>query len=81
MGIKLRPLVLEHLGHAELLVLGVANLLPQRPAARTEPGIEFGDGSEALLGRVNPDASAAVLHVLLHHPLLPAGGDVAASNR
>ena len=66
----------EHFGHAELRVLGVPDLLPQRPATRSEPGIEFDERAKALLARVDPDAAAAVLHVLLDHPLLPARGDV-----
>jgi hypothetical protein len=76
-GHQVRPLVLEHLGHAELLVLGVAHLVPQRPAALAQPGVEFAEAAEALLGRVDPDAPAAVLHVLLDDALLPAAGDVA----
>jgi hypothetical protein len=31
-GHQERPLVHEHLGHAELLVLGMADLVPQRRA-------------------------------------------------
>jgi hypothetical protein len=69
--------VLEHLGHVELLVLGVAHLVPQRAAALAQPGVEFGEAAEALLGRVDPDAPAAVLHILLDDSLLPARGDVA----
>jgi hypothetical protein len=67
----------EHLGHAELLVLGVAHLVPQRAAALAQPGVEFGEAAELDLGRVDPDAPAAVLHILLHHPFLPAAGHVA----
>jgi hypothetical protein len=63
--------VLEHLGHAELFVLGVADLVPQRPAALPQPGVELGEAAEALLGRVDPDAPPAVLHVLLDDSLLP----------
>jgi len=69
--------VLEHLGHAELLVLGVANLDPQRSASVGQPDVEFDERAEAQLGRVDPDAPPAVLHVLLDHALLPARGDVA----
>lgn len=36
----LRPLVLKHLGDAELFVLGVADLSPLRPAATRDPGVE-----------------------------------------
>jgi hypothetical protein len=36
-----RSLVLEHLGHAELPVLGVAHLLPQRAAPVSQPGVEL----------------------------------------
>ena len=74
---QMRPFVFEHLGHAELLVLGVPDLLPQCPTALGQPGVEFSHAAKALLARINPDAPPAVLHVLLHHPLLPAGGDVA----
>jgi len=72
-----RPLVLKHLGHAELVVLGVAYLLPQGPAAVPQPGVEFDEGAEAFLRGIDPDAKPAVLHVLLDDTLLPASGDVA----
>ena len=74
---QVRPFVLEHLGHAELIVLGVADLLPQRPASTRKPCVEFGEAAELDLGRVDPDAPAAVLHVLLDDTLLPAAGNVA----
>ena len=73
----LQSLLLEHLGDAELLVLGMLDLGPQLPATLAHPGIEFVDAAEAHLPRVDPDAPAAVLHVLLDDSLLPAGGDVA----
>ena len=73
----LQSLVFEHLGDAELLVLGMLDLGPQLPATLAHPGIEFVDAAEAHLPRVDPDAPAAVLHVLLDDSLLPAGGDVA----
>jgi hypothetical protein len=44
-----RLLVLQHLGHAELAVLGVAQLRPQRAAALGQPGVEFGERAEAPL--------------------------------
>jgi hypothetical protein len=66
-----RALVLEHLGHAVLLVLGVADLLPQSSAPISQPGVEFGEAAELDLGRVDPDAPSAVLHVLLDDTLLP----------
>jgi hypothetical protein len=56
-----RPLVVKHLGHAELLMLRVSDLLPQGPAALAQPGIDFGEAAELDLGRVDPDAPAAVL--------------------
>jgi hypothetical protein len=68
----MRALVFEHLGHAELLMLGVAHLVPQRATALTQPGVDFGEAAEALLGRIDPDAPPAVLHVLLDDSLLPA---------
>ena len=76
-GHEVRPLVAQHLSHAELVVLGVADLLPQGPAAVAQPGVEFDERAEALLARVDPDAPPAVLHVLLDDTLLPARGDVA----
>ncbi len=76
-GHEARALVFEHLGHAELGVLGVAHLVPQRAAALAQPGVEFAEAAELDLGRVDPDAPTAVLHVLLHHPFLPATGHVA----
>ena len=76
-GHQVRALVLEHLGHAELLVLGVADLLPQGSAPIGQPGVELGKAAELALGRVNPDAPATVLHVLLDDTLLPAAGHVA----
>ena len=76
-GHEVRALVFEHLGHAELGVLGMAHLVPQRAAALAQPGVEFGEAAELDPGRVDPDASAAVLHVLLHYPFLPGAGHVA----
>ncbi len=67
----------QHLGHAELLVLRMANFAPQGPAAVAEPGVEFDEGAPASLACFDPDAPPAVLHVLLDDPLLPAAGDVA----
>lgn len=63
--------------HVELAVFGMADLVPQGAAALTQPGIEFDKGTEAMSGRLDPDAPTAVLHVLLHAPLLPARRDVA----
>lgn len=76
-GHQVGPLVLEHLCHAELAVLGMTDLAPQRPAALAQPRIELGEGAEAAPARLDPDAPTTVLHVLLHAPLLPAGGHVA----
>ena len=68
----------QHLQHAELLVLGVADLAAQRPAAFAEPGVELLKRAKlALLRIIEPDAPAAVLHVLFHHAFFPARGDVA----
>src|SRR5207247_9533221 len=75
-GHQVRALMVEHLGHTELPVLGMPDFVPQRPAPRTEPRIEFDDRAEALLARLDPDATPAVLHVLLDDSLLPTGGDV-----
>ena len=52
-------------------------LLPQRPTAGQQPQIEFGEGTEALIGGVLPEAAPTVLNVLLDDAFLPAGGDVA----
>lgn len=68
--------MLQHLRDAELAVFGVSNFVPQRTASWSEPRIEFGERAEASLAGLDPDASAAVLHVL-DHALLPARGDVA----
>ena len=67
----------EHLGHGELPVFRVRRLGPHRPAAFAQPGVELGKRAKAPLLSLQPDAPAAVLHVLLHHPFLPARGDVA----
>mmetsp|Transcript_66689 Transcript_66689/g.164356 ORF Transcript_66689/g.164356 Transcript_66689/m.164356 type:complete len:266 (+) Transcript_66689:1653-2450(+) len=45
-------LVLQHLGHAEGAVLGVAQFTPQRPATLGQPGVELGEAAEALAGCV-----------------------------
>ena len=70
-------LQLQHLGDAERFVLRVAQLSPQSPAALAQPRIELGKAAKAPLPRLHPDATAAVLHILLHAPLLPAAGTVA----
>jgi hypothetical protein len=44
-------LVLEHLGHADLLALGMAELDPQLPAALADTGVEFVNAAEAHLPR------------------------------
>jgi hypothetical protein len=44
-------LVLEHLGHAVLLALGMAELDPQLPAALADTGVEFVNAAEAHLPR------------------------------
>lgn len=51
--------MLEHLGDAELLVPGMLDLLPQRPAALAQLGIELVEAGETPLTRVDPDAPAA----------------------
>ena len=74
---ELVALEFEHLGHAELLVLGVPDLAPQFSAPLAQPCVEFGQAAPFALARLDPDAPAAVLHVLLDNALLPAAGDVA----
>ena len=69
--------MLQHLGHAELRMLRVSYLRPQAATALAQPGVEFGKGAKALLGRIDPDTPPAVLHVLLDDTLLPAAGHVA----
>ena len=69
--------MLEHLGDGQFAVLGVAQFLPQRPAANQQPDVEFGKGAEAFLAGVLPDPSPAILDVLLDDAFLPAAGDVA----
>ncbi len=76
-GHEVGLLVLEHLGHGELAELGMEDLLPQGPAAHGQPGVEFGKGAPGRRQGLNPHTSPAVLDVLLHHPLLPTGSDVA----
>ena len=69
-------LVLQHLSHAELIVLGVADLLPQRAAALAQPGVELVEARKPLLRRLDPDPPSADLHVLLHHPLVAAAASL-----
>ena len=59
------PLVLKHFGHAELLMLGVPNLFPQRSAPCARLGVELDKRAEAQLGRVDPVPPSAALGVLL----------------
>ena len=68
--------MLEHFRYAELPVLGVTRLLPQRAAPIRRPCVELDERAEALLARIDPDASPAHLHVLLDPPLLAAAGDI-----
>ena len=56
--------MLEHLGNAELPVLGVAELVPQCPAAIPQPRVELSETAPAPVGRINPDAPATVLNIL-----------------
>jgi hypothetical protein len=67
----------QHLLHAELLVLGVADPAPQSPAALAQPGVERFERAKLALLRIEPDAPAAVLYVLFHHAFFPARGHVA----
>ena len=76
-GHEARLLVLEHLGHGELGPLGVSAVLPALAAALAQPGVERLQIRPAPLGGLPPDLAAPVLHVLLHHPLLPTRGRVA----
>ena len=76
-GHEVRLLQLPHLGHGELPMDRVRGVAPHRTTPLAQPGIEFDERAEATGRGFDPDAPAAVLHVLLHHPLLPARGDVA----
>ena len=67
-----QPLVLPHLGHRELVPLGVAQLAPGVHARLLQPGVELAQAGPASLAGFTPDATPAVLHVLLHDALLPA---------
>ena len=72
-----RRFVLEHFGHAERLVLGVTDLAPKYAAALAQPSVEFLKAVPFSGLRVDPDAPAAVLDVLLDHAFLPAARNVA----
>ena len=67
----------EHLGNAGVRVLWMRRVSPECSAALSQPGVELGKAGKLPLARFEPDASTAVLHVLLHHALLPARGHVA----
>lgn len=54
----------------------MAGLVRQGPAAVAKPGVEFNEGADALLGGIDPDAQATVLHDLLDRVLLPAADNV-----
>jgi hypothetical protein len=49
------------------LSVGAMHLAPQGTAPLGQPGVQLGEARELALGRLDPDASAAVLHALLHH--------------
>ena len=68
--------MLQHLGHAELSVLRMADLLPQGPAPVGQPGVEFDEAAELALGGLDPDAPPTVLHVLLDHALVVAAASL-----
>ena len=68
---------IEHLGHGEAITLGVAQRAPYLAAVLARPGVEFGEAAPAAQRSLDPDASAAVLQVLLDDAILPAGRDVA----
>eukprot|EP01038_Epipyxis_sp_PR26KG_P017796 gene17797-24838_t len=76
-GHEVRLLQLPHLGHGELPMDRVRGVAPHRTTSLAQPGIEFDERAEATGRGFDPDAPAAVLHVLLDYTLLPAGGDVA----
>ena len=70
-------LQIQHLGQRELLVLRMRCFGPDRAAALSQPGVELHKRAKPLGASLYPDTPAAVLHVLLHHPFLPARGHVA----
>jgi len=53
------------------------HLRPQGAAACFQPDIEFIERTKVLCLGVHPDSPPGILHVLLDHPFLPAGGHVA----
>ena len=63
-GHEVRPPVVQHLGHAEPVVLGITHPFPQGPATLAQPGVEFDEGAEALLARVDPHTSIQMLRRL-----------------
>ena len=73
----LRLFLFEHVGHAQGRMLRVAQLIPQCAAALGQPCVEFGGGREPKRLRLDPDAPAAVLHILLDHAFFATRGDVA----
>ncbi|CAE6844286.1 hypothetical protein R69749_07190 [Paraburkholderia domus] len=59
----------EHLGHAELRVLGMTHLVPQRATALAQPGDEFAELPKRWMA-ASIHTPAADLHVLLDDALL-----------
>jgi hypothetical protein len=55
-------LLLEDVGNAQLPIVRMLHVLPQRPAPARQPCIQIGEPAESLLARFNPDTRAAVEH-------------------
>ncbi len=54
-----------------------ARCRPHRAASFAQPGVELNERAKAPGAGLNPDASPAVLHVLLGHAFFPARGNIA----
>lgn len=62
------------MGSPFVFLLGVADLVSQRPAAVAPPGVELTKEPKLLLAGVDPDAPPAVLNPLRDNAPLPATG-------
>ena len=76
-GHQVRLLLLPDVGNGQLGPLGVRQFMPGVQAGLVQPRIEALQVRPAAFGRLQPDATTAILHVLLDNALLPASGAVA----
>ena len=67
----------QHLRYRESGVLRVHRFRPHGPATVCQPRIQFDKRTKPLFAGLNPNAPAAVLHILLDNAFLPARGHVA----